>query len=126
MPHSRLASPCGLGDSRASDLAAWLGRAQPGDRVVYRQGSLVFDRGSTSSLQRRESRRIDDLATAAHPAAAAGRVHLVQERVAVGTFPYLAVRAFQKSCPQKILNGAIEGTAARCGWTTRPFRETTP
>jgi hypothetical protein len=99
MPHSRFDPPCGLGVSRTSELTAWLGRAQPGDRVIYHQGSLALDRGSTSLLQRRERRRIDDLATAAHAAAAAGRVHLVQERLATGTFRYLAVRAIQESGP---------------------------
>lgn len=103
MQHSHFDPPCGLGVSRTSELTAWLGRAQPGDRVVNHQGSLALDRGPTSSLQRRERRRIDDLATVAHAAAAAGRVHLVQERLAVGTFRYLAVRALQESGPQKIL-----------------------
>lgn len=103
MQHSHFDPPCGLGVSRTSELSAWLGKAQPGDRVVYHQGSLALDRGATSSLRRRERRRIDDLATAAHAAAAAGRVHLVQERLAVGTFCYLAVRVLQESGPQKIL-----------------------
>jgi hypothetical protein len=94
MPHSHFDPPCGLGVSRASELTAWLGSAQPGDRVVYHQGSLALDRGSTSSLRRRERRRIDDLAAAAHAAAAAGRVHLVQERLATGTFRYLAVKGY--------------------------------
>ena len=103
MPHSHFDPPCGLGVSRTSELTTWLGRAQSGDRVVYHQGSLAVDRGSTSSLQRRKRRRIDDLATAAHAAAAAGRVHLVQERLATGTFRYLAVRALQESGPQEPL-----------------------
>jgi hypothetical protein len=84
-----------LGVSRTSELTAWLGRAQPGDRVVYHQGSLALDRGPTSSLQRRERRRIDDLATAARAAASAGLVHLLQKRLNVGTFDYLAVKAGQ-------------------------------
>ena len=100
MPHSRFDPPCGLGVSRAGELTAWLGSARPGDRVVYHQGSLALDRGSTSPLQPRERRRIDDLAAAAHAAAAAGRVHLVQERLATGTFRYLAVRALQELGPQ--------------------------
>jgi hypothetical protein len=97
MPHSRFDPPCGLGVSRASELTAWLDTARAGDRVVYHKGCLALDRGSTSSLPRRERRRIDDLAAVAHAAAAAGRIHLVQERLATGTFRYLAVRALQES-----------------------------
>jgi hypothetical protein len=92
MLRSRFDPPCSLVISRTSELTAWLSGAQPGDRVVYYEGSLVLDRGSASSLQRRERRRIDSLATAAHAAAAAGSVHLLQERLATGAFRYLAVK----------------------------------
>ena len=119
MQHSHFDPPCGLGVSRTSELTAWLGRAQPGDRVVYHQGSLALDRGPTSSLQRRERRRIDDLATAAHVAAAAGRVHLVQERLAVGTFRYLAVRALQESRSSKDLITRDDAMSAACASPSR-------
>jgi hypothetical protein len=118
MLHSRFDPPCGLGISGTSELTAWLGRARPGDRVVYHQGSLVVDRGSTSSLQRRERRRIDDLATAAHAAVAAGRVHLVQERLATGTFRYLAVRAFHEPGPDELLMTGLVSERRRV--RTRP------
>jgi hypothetical protein len=101
MLQSRFDPPCGVGISYTIELTAWLGRARPGDRVVYHQGFLAVDRGSTSSLQSRERRRIDHLATAAHATAAAGHVHLVQERLATHTFRYLVVMALRGSGPQE-------------------------
>jgi hypothetical protein len=82
--------------TRKGELTAWLDRAQPGNRVVYHLGFLAVDRSCTSSLNEGERRHLDALATAAGSAAAAGIVHLVQERLAAGTFRYLAVRALQK------------------------------
>jgi hypothetical protein len=81
------------GIPRADDFRAWLRISRPGDRVVYHQGFLVVDRGTSSPLRERERRRLDVLATAAGAAAAAGLVHLVQWRCAPGTFVYLAVKA---------------------------------
>jgi hypothetical protein len=81
-----------LGTSRVDDFRAWLRTARPGERVVYHQGFLVVDRGPNSLLEERRRRRLDVLATATGAAAAAGHVHLVQWRRAVGTFVYLAVK----------------------------------
>jgi hypothetical protein len=79
----------------ADDLRAWLRTARPGDRFVYHRGFLVVDRGANSPLRERERRRLDALATAALAAASAGLVHLLQKRLNVGTFDYLAVKARQ-------------------------------
>jgi hypothetical protein len=82
--------------TRKGELTAWLDRAQPGNRVLYHQGFLVVDRGCTSSLNKGERRHLDALATAVAAAAAAGLIYLVQQRLAAGTFRYLAVRALQE------------------------------
>jgi hypothetical protein len=92
-PRSDLTSRTGT--MPADDLRAWLRTARPGDRFIYHQGFLVVDRGAMSSLRERERRRLDALATAVRTAASAGLVHLLQKRLDVGTFDYLAVRARQ-------------------------------
>ena len=83
----------GLRVARKSELTAWLGGARPGDRAVYHQGFLLVDRGSNSSLQVNDRRRLDSLATALHTVAASGLVHLVQRRLTAGIFAYVAVKA---------------------------------
>jgi hypothetical protein len=84
---------CGPPITCRSELTAWLGRARPGDRVVYHQGFLVVDCGSSASLHKRERRRLGDLATAVRAAAASGVIHLVQERLGKVKFSYMAVKA---------------------------------
>ena len=96
MLHSLPSPSRALPVARKSELTAWLSRARPGDGVVYHQGFLAVDCGCTSSLQERERRRLVALATAARAAAVAGVVHLVQERLGVGKFGYLAVRSLDR------------------------------
>jgi hypothetical protein len=116
--------------ARKSELTAWLSRARPGDRVVYHQGFLAVDCGCTSSLQERERRRLDALATAARAAAVAGVVHLVQERLGMGKFGYVAVRSFERPRPDSFLMTTAGATAAaKAGPRVRRprrFRETAP
>jgi hypothetical protein len=85
--------PSGLLVACKSELTDWLARARSGDRVVYHQGFLLVDRGSSSSLQERDRRRLDSLAATLHTVAASGLVHLVQRRLTAGIFAYVAVKA---------------------------------
>jgi hypothetical protein len=127
-----LASPSHLIPvAHKGELTAWLGRARPGDRVVYHQGFLAVDCcGCASSLQERERHRLDALATAARAAAAAGLVHLLQERLGVGRFGYLAVRSFERPGPDDLVMRTAGATAAAKAdphvCRPRTFKETVP
>ena len=130
MLHSLLSPSRALPVARKGELTAWLSTARPGDRVVYHQGFLAVDCSCTSSLQERERRRLDTLATAARAAAVAGVVHLVQERLGVGTFGYLAVRSLARPRPGTHLMTTAGATAAAKAdphvRTPRTFREQVP
>ena len=77
-----------------SDVAfcAWVGQAEPGDRLEYHRGFLGLDvlRG-VSTLPEAERRRLADLGRAALGACERGLVHLVQVRLGPDRFAYLAV-----------------------------------
>jgi hypothetical protein len=78
----------------ASEFAAWLRTAAPGDRAIYYLGQLTVDRsvGSSPFTEQRRS-LVDHLANEVLAAAVADRVVLVQQRLGPRMFAYIAVAA---------------------------------
>jgi hypothetical protein len=72
-------------------FCAWLGRAQPGDRVGYYRGSLTTDRLRSLGAIEQNSRRVSALASRAYALANQGRILLFQERHEDGDYTYWAV-----------------------------------
>ncbi|MDT8853845.1 hypothetical protein RNZ50_02115 [Paracoccaceae bacterium Fryx2] len=74
------------------EFCAWVAQASPSDRLEYYRGFLVLDifpvLARLSDLQRAELAR---LASRAFWAAELGLVHLVQERLGIDLFAYIAV-----------------------------------
>ena len=93
--------------SHAAELAAWVDVAQAGDRVAYHEGQLGADRLRGAGLAEKDRRRLDTLARLAWALAAASRIHLIQHRVEIGRFRYLAVKAQQRSRASDISLQAI-------------------
>ena len=81
--------------SRITDIefCAWLGQAAPGDRLEYHRGLLVVDTADSikSPLCAVDRERLRALANAAHRAFEADLVHLVQVRLGLDRFAYLAI-----------------------------------
>jgi hypothetical protein len=72
---------------------AWLGRAEPGQRLAYHRGHLIWDRSPASDLAEDERRALAKVGDAVFAAAEGGRVHLVQRRHGPFDFSYLAIKA---------------------------------
>lgn len=76
----------------AMDLVAWLGHAEPGDRIDYHHGFLVIDTMPRSDrLAERARLGLLDVARVAYRAAECGLAHLVQVRHGPDCFAYLLV-----------------------------------
>lgn len=74
------------------EFCAWIGQAMPGDQLEYHRGFLVIDTTAViSTLTEPDRRRLTALASAAHRAFEAGLVHLVQARLGLNRFAYLAI-----------------------------------
>ncbi len=74
------------------EFLAWVNQAEPGDRLEYHRGFLGVDVDSpitTPSAEDREA--LGQLAQKARGAFELGLVHLVQERLAVDRFSYIAI-----------------------------------
>ena len=77
-------------DSRVLD--AWLQQARAGDVFEYHRGLLTADRTAFGQVADEAAQKaLDRLADHAWHLAADGRVHLLQRRLAPGSFSYLAV-----------------------------------
>jgi len=72
------------------EFCAWLGQATPGDRLVYHRGFLGIDATATT-VPEEERLQLETLATAAYRAFEAGFVDLVQRRLGVNDFAYIAI-----------------------------------
>jgi hypothetical protein len=88
---SRVASSAPRTGIGKVDLAAWLLRALPGERIAYWRGHLAVDTGWDSKLSAADRRRLIGAAGVAAKMAERGWVHLVQQRHGAGDSTYFAV-----------------------------------
>jgi hypothetical protein len=73
-------------------LQAWLHRARVGEAFEYHRGLLAVERNRVGSPMTKAKRQaLDRLANAAWALAEQGLVHLVQRRIELGAFSYLAI-----------------------------------
>jgi hypothetical protein len=73
-------------------LIAWLADADPGDQIVYWRGWLAHDTCAVrNGLTEIERKRLSRIAQQAWRMCEAGQAHLVQRRVSVGVFDYIAI-----------------------------------
>lgn len=76
----------------AMDLIAWLGQAEPGDRLEYHLGFLSIDTMPRSDrLAERNRLGLLDVTRVAYRAAERGLAHLVQVRQGPDRFAYLLI-----------------------------------
>ena len=74
------------------EFCAWVAQAVPGDRLEYHRGFLTLDTFALfTGLSDRERAELRRLGSRAFWAAEQGLVHLVQERIDVDQFSYIAV-----------------------------------
>ena len=75
------------------DLCVWVADAQPGDSITYYTGHLSRDRLShNEGYSEAIRRKIGELGNAAWMLGNENWVHLIQRRVAMGCWEYIAVR----------------------------------
>ena len=74
------------------EFCAWVGQADPGARLEYHRGFLAHDTIAIAScLSAADMAELGKLASRAFGAFEAGLVHLVQERLGVDHFAYIAI-----------------------------------
>jgi hypothetical protein len=77
---------------RDIEFLAWVVQAEPGDRLEYHRGFLAVDLQSMSATPSEQDRKaLGQLAQKARGAFELGLVHLVQERLAIDRFSYIAI-----------------------------------
>ena len=73
-------------------FCAWLAQAEAGDALIYHRGLLVVDKDhAISTLPAEQRLAVSLVADAAFRAAQEGLVHLVQKRLAMDRFLYIAI-----------------------------------
>jgi len=83
--------PCKLCMSDVEFLA-WVKQAEPGDRLEYHRGFLVVEIESPICTPSEADRKaLGQLAQKARGAFELGLVHLVQQRLAIDRFSYIAI-----------------------------------
>ena len=81
--------PARIGEA---ELLAWFLAASPGDRIAYWRGHLAIDLAPTaSSLGQSERRRLRGLKNMTLHMAETGLLHLVQQRLGLDDYLYLAI-----------------------------------
>jgi hypothetical protein len=91
-------------------LMAWVDVAEPGARLVYHRGFLVVDTASdVSTLGKSALEDLQATANAAYRLSELGRVHLVQQRLEIDRFAYIAIARPQKGAAQ---SAAVKQLAA--------------
>jgi hypothetical protein len=98
-----------LGQSTVDAFATWRGNARPGQGVIYWCGDLASGRQG--------SKHLDALAGYLLHLAARGNIHLVQRRISIHEFNYIAVlpaaRAAmtrrRETLPENVLTGSASG-----------------
>ena len=77
---------------REVDFCAWITQAAPGDELEYHRGFLVLDITPFGSPMDGDARaELALVADRAFDLAERGFIHLVQRRIGVGTFAYIAI-----------------------------------
>ncbi|WP_373504647.1 hypothetical protein [Aestuariivirga sp.] len=75
------------------DLCVWVAEAKPGDRIVYYRGHLSRDRQTHGEGYPEPVRRkIGEIGNCAWMLADEHWVHLMQKRIGIGFWEYIAVR----------------------------------
>lgn len=80
----------------ANDFLKWLAFSKPGDQITYHQGDLVPDARAVYGMRDAEKMRaakVAELRKAAQKAQERGDVQLVQSRLGLGRFAYIAIRS---------------------------------
>jgi len=86
-----IVAPCELLMSDVGFLA-WVQQAEPGDQLQYHRGFLALDTfAQITGLSDKERAELGKLANRAFCAAEQGLVHLVQERIGIDQFSYIAI-----------------------------------
>lgn len=75
----------------------WLYSAKHGDRVVYHRGALADDRDRGEKTKRAE---LNFLADTFWEAARTRRVALMQKKLGIGRYEYIAVRTKDRVAPR--------------------------
>jgi len=74
------------------DLCAWVSQAEPGEAIEYHRGFLCIDRSGIDRIGTViDIATLNLIASRALALAEAGFVHLIQQRIEVETFSYLAI-----------------------------------
>ena len=80
-----------------SVLRSWIAEAKPGERLTYHSGFLALDRAPGSPPTAGDRARLDMLAKHVLAAAEVKLIHLLQRRLAAGTFHYIAVKSHART-----------------------------
>lgn len=95
------------------DLCVWVADARPGDRLVYYCGHLSRDRMMHSEgYEEPVRRKIGELGNAAWSLGDENWVHLIQRRIGMGAWEYIAVRKAERP-KQKPVYRIIQSLATR-------------
>jgi hypothetical protein len=95
------------------DLCVWVADAKPGDRIIYYRGHLSRDRMMHSEGYAEPVRRkISELGNAAWSLGDENWLHLIQRRIGIGAWEYIAVRQAERP-KQKPVYRIIQSLAAR-------------
>lgn len=79
------------------DLCVWVADAKPGDRLIYYRGHLSRDRMMHSEgYEEPVRRKIGELGNAAWSLGDENWVHLIQRRIGMGAWEYIAVRKAER------------------------------
>jgi hypothetical protein len=82
-------------------FCAWIAQAEAGEVLIYHQGFLVVDTDPVLSKLRGDERlALRALASAAFRAEVQGLVHLVQQRLAMDRFAYIAIARPKPKSPR--------------------------
>mgnify|MGYP000007524946 CR=1 FL=1 len=79
------------------DLCVWVADAKPGDRIIYYRGHLSRDRMMhNEGYEEPVRRKIGELGNAAWNLGDENWVHLIQRRIGMGAWEYIAVRKAER------------------------------
>lgn len=95
-------------------LCDWVASARPGERIEYYRGFLAYDRmPSTSSLSEPDQRTLVAIARRVMQLASDGRLVLIQARLAVGEYSYIAAKTRHRPAGGRARVGARGGLPCR-------------